>query len=834
VVDPPVAQNDTTVCEAGAPFNLSATPAGGYWTGAGITDTTAGLFNPSVAGAGMHPILYHFAGCTDIMRITVIAFDAGFANASCPGLSPFMMTGFNPSGGIWSGPNIQSNGLFDPIDTGVFVVTYTWNGCTDTKTINVYPISAQEFDTVCQSTDSIKLIYSPVGGVWSGPGFINNQSGWFHPPRAGGGNKTLIYDANGCRDTTYVYVKPINARWNQIACPDAAPFNVYTAIPSGGYWTGVGITDSIAGTYDASFIYGLGRTSYNDTVRYHLNGCVDYKMVYTRRTIVYNDTVKFCIEDPRLFLNWTSTRRTPGGGSWAGAGVSGNYFTPSVAGRGSHTLIYTAYGCSDSIVMHVYPKSIIQNDTILCETDNNITLFSAETGGWWIGTGITDTTLGVFDPKLSGVGIHRIYYTSNKGCIDSCEVTVDPRPVVNISSYDPTYCFKDTTYVIGATPLGGTWAGTTFGDSLFNPGLSGTGNHKFLYRYGTPTCYSEDSVVVRVLDTLKGTFVFDDDSLCFGEQSTLIAGGLRGSGNPFTYTWSVGTSTNRTIFTRPPNSQWVVGTISDGCSDIYKDSIYIHIFPKIEVDAVTSDTQCYGTVGFVDLTPRLTDPYSLEWYTTPPRFTNRIDVLVSNTYNFRVQNLLTKCTLDSGIYVPSYPRINAHFITSPAEGFCLNPFDPEVQIINYTTGATSGTWYFGDSTMAPYQTGSNPMHLYSVDTNQYVIWLYVQNRGGCKDSFMLRVCVDDSVYLVVPTAFSPGVDGINDFYSLRTAGVVQFEMAVFNRWGERVFETFDKDFAWDGTYKGVKLQSGVYPYYIKYKGKKTVRKLVKGTINVMR
>lgn len=835
VVNPPVAQNDTTVCEAATPFNLTATPSGGYWTGNGVADTNTGLYNPQLAGAGNHTVTYHYAGCTDEVIVSVIAFDAGFANASCPGQPPFMVTGFNPTGGTWSGPNIQSNGLFDPVDTGTYVVTYTWNGCTDTKVINVYPVSAQEFDTVCQSTDSLVLNFSPVGGYWSGPGIVDPQSGSFFPSIAGSGNKRLIYNANGCRDTTWVYVKPINARGNQIACPDAPPFSVYTAIPTGGYWLGVGITDSFTGMYDPSFVYGLGRNSYNDTLRYHINGCVDEKIVYVRRTVVQYDTLKFCIEDPRLFLNYGSTRRSPGGGSWSGNGIAGNYFTPATAGRGAHTVYYSAYGCMDSLVMYVYPKSVIQADTLLCETDNVLNLYNQETGGYWLGAGVTDTAIGIFDPQVAGVGNHKLYYTSPNGCLDSCEIEVEPRPVVTITNFDPIYCFKDTTLTIGATPLGGVWTGTTYGDSLFNPGVSGSGNYKFLYQFGTPTCYSKDSVTVQVLDTLKGMFAFDDDSLCYGEQSTLILTGQRGSGNPFMFSWSNSTSTDRTIFTRPATSQWVVGTVSDGCSNVYQDSVYIHVFPKINATAVTSDTQCYGTVGFVEVTPLLTDPYSLTWQTDPVRTTNRIDVAVSNTYNFRVQNLLTKCILDSGIYVPSYPRINAHFITSPAEGICLNPFDPEMQIINYTTGATQGTWYFGDSTTASYQTGNNPTHTYKTDTNRYQIWLFVENRGGCRDSFSVEVCVDDSVYILVPTAFSPGTtEGLNDSYSLRTTGVTQFEMAIFNRWGERIYYTQDKDFIWDGSYQGEKIPMGVYPYYIKYKGKKTVRKMLKGTINVLR
>ena len=87
---------------------------------------------------------------------------------------------------------------------------------------------------------------------------------------------------------------------------------------------------------------------------------------------------------------------------------------------------------------------------------------------------------------------------------------------------------------------------------------------------------------------------------------------------------------------------------------------------------------------------------------------------------------------------------------------------------------------------------------------------------------------------MIPTAFSPGTDGVNDFYHVRTAGVTDFYMAVFNRWGEQVFETNDTDFEWDGNYMGKRMPKGVYPYYIKYKGKKTIRQQTQGTIQIVR
>lgn len=834
VVSPPQARADTTVCESNPPFNLTATPVGGRWRGKGISDSINGTFDPGLAGAGLDTVLYFYAGCSDDVIVNVRAINGGLPNAACPGASPFNVTGYSPAGGTWSGTNITSSGLFDPKDTGVFVVTYMWNGCTDTKVINVYPISATPFDTTCQSTPSVQLAFSPLGGTWSGPGFTNNTNGLFYPPRSGAGIKRLIYTINGCRDTTMMNVIQINARSNQIACPDAPPFNVYTPTPAGGYWTGVGITDSIQGSYDASFVYGLNRTWYNDTLRYNVNGCVDEKIVYVRQTYIVYDTLKFCIEDDSLFLDWTGVRRTPGGGVWTGPGMLGNYFYPAKAGHGIHTTYYTAYGCYDSIIMVVHPKADIQTDTTVCITDNSFFLKNDSLGGTWQGRGVTNTTTGLFNPGVAKVGFHKIYHTSPKGCRDSLVVEVEAKPIVKLSGFDPIYCFKDSLFTIVGTPFGGTLSGMGVTGTAFRPKDAGTGTHQLHYQFGTPTCFSADSVMVQVLDTLKGSLIVDDDSLCDGEEAVVTATASLGKGSGYTYAWQGSSSTSRTLFQKPASSSYTYCTFSDGCSDNYRDSIFIHVFPKVDVVSNTSPIQCYGTLGFAEVYPTFVEPHRVTWQTTPNRATNRIDVPVANTYRFRMENLNTKCLLDSGIYVPSYPRLKAHFITSPAPGHCLNPFNPILYIINFTDGATSGTWDFGDGYTENYDPAVNPSHIYGADTNWYPISLRVMNEGGCVDSFFSHVCLDDSVYIVIPTAFSPGVDGINDAYHIATAGVTAFEIEIFNRWGERMYYSEDKNFAWDGKYLGKFLENGVYSYKVIYKGKNTTRKLTFGTIHIIR
>ena len=70
--------------------------------------------------------------------------------------------------------------------------------------------------------------------------------------------------------------------------------------------------------------------------------------------------------------------------------------------------------------------------------------------------------------------------------------------------------------------------------------------------------------------------------------------------------------------------------------------------------------------------------------------------------------------------------------------------------------------------------------------------------------------------LQVPNAFSPNTDGFNDQFCLQgwNMCITQFRICIFDRWGEKVFESSDATFCWDGNYKGKALDPAVFVYYI--------------------
>lgn len=107
---------------------------------------------------------------------------------------------------------------------------------------------------------------------------------------------------------------------------------------------------------------------------------------------------------------------------------------------------------------------------------------------------------------------------------------------------------------------------------------------------------------------------------------------------------------------------------------------------------------------------------------------------------------------------------------------------------------------------------------------------------GSSDN-ITAVFVDKRSDIVMPTGFTPNGDGINDLFSplgAQARYARDYEMQVWNRWGEEVFRANEYIYGWDGTHKGVPAQTGVYAYMLKYKNIENESKIVKGNITLIR
>lgn len=834
VVPKPNAGPDRTLCLFSGTTNLSGNPAGGWWTGPGIINGGAGTFHTDSAGVGTHEVLYWRNDCADTVLITVQLVYAGPDDAACPGTAPFTVSGGFPTGGTWTGSGITANGQFNPTTPGVYPVTYNApNGCTHTKNIHVANLNVPTADTTCTSIGSYFPPASPFGGRWSGVSGIDPVTGEVNPSQLGTGQYTLTYTLNGCQADLDLYVQNINVPNGWVACPDEGVINLPNATPTGGYWSGRGIVDSVAGTFDANDNNGNNFTA--DLV-YHFGDCTDTMRAFVRQTRIYTDTLWFCLEDSVLFLNWQGVRRTPGNGQWSGPGIiDPDYpgrFNPLVAGPGTHTLVYDANTCVDSMVMVVYPLPATQGDTTVCETSLAFTLTSQYPGGTWSGTGITNGSKGTFDPQQTGLGDFDVVYTHFIGCTDTMTVTVDPLVTLQLTDPGAFFCYKDTSIDLQAQPTGGQWSGPGVVGSQFNPAQAGTGLHVLRYNFGTGNCAVADSVTVEVGEPISIALPFAIDSVCYGDFSQFAVQASGGSTGIFSYQWNQGLPPQANQSVNPIATTTYQVTVTDGCSDPVIGSVDVFVHPEITVTARSGPKVCYGDTGWVALFAPPAKDYGYRWSTSPVQTADTLFDL-GGAYQVTVTDKVSGCARVVDTRINGYDFINARFALSPNVD-CIDYLDPSIRIIDNSVGATKGYWDFGDGTQRTFSAGDNVQHTYA-DTGQYVIALYLENEGGCQDSAFIPLCVEPAQTLFVPNAFTPNGDGLHETFRAKGIGIVEFRMMVFNRWGEKLFESNSMDVGWDGTYQGEKVMNDVYTYLIAYRDISSPElKYKKGVVAVVR
>jgi len=157
---------------------------------------------------------------------------------------------------------------------------------------------------------------------------------------------------------------------------------------------------------------------------------------------------------------------------------------------------------------------------------------------------------------------------------------------------------------------------------------------------------------------------------------------------------------------------------------------------------------------------------------------------------------------------------------------------------NFTKGHVSAwDWDFGDGTTS---TDSLPAdHLFPVigAEKKYGITLIITNDLGCRDTAAQQIDVLKSCYIAVPSAFTPNGDGLNDYlYPLNAYKADNMEFKIFNRWGQKIFESYDAGKGWDGTFKGKSQDTNIFVWMSRYKfsGAGQAEKTEKGTITLIR
>ncbi|MEM7297920.1 MAG: gliding motility-associated C-terminal domain-containing protein, partial [Bacteroidota bacterium] len=465
------------ICQSEWPDTLDFSPLGGTWYGEGILDSLLGVYDPNEMTPGNQVLTYDVEGCDQAFTIEILEIQTGSINKnSCPDQAPFQVyEDFSPPGGYWEGDGIVDSitGLYDPslVENNVtsLILYHAPNGCTDTTYMwNVYTFIPYDTVYFCQSDDPFPLTNDyigrqPGGGQWTGSGLINPDGNYFEfiPTSVTPGEYLLTYTKNTCSDTVLFIVYPDQLSAPDISlCSDSAAFIIQDDLPSGGVWSGNGITDAELGLFDPSvstvgesYVYWNSPAGCNDSIAVFVDEFFESELL--------NLESFYCFQDTSIIVQFTPEDATVSGA------IQDSLFNPALIGEGQHEvyLQYEGSHCisSDTVSFFIFPEI---NSTLSASVNpicaGNGTILEVIADG-----GLPDSLLtyswsnGLFPVSSNTVAPQETttyFVETNDGCsdpgIDSITVVVLPPIISNISTSD-TLCFGDQGWVSAvASPAG--------------------------------------------------------------------------------------------------------------------------------------------------------------------------------------------------------------------------------------------------------------------------------------------------------------------------------------------------------------------------------------------
>ena len=277
--------------------------------------------------------------------------------------------------------------------------------------------------------------------------------------------------------------------------------------------------------------------------------------------------------------------------------------------------------------------------------------------------------------------------------------------------------------------------------------------------------------------------------------------------------------------------------LTDNCSNFIDTSAVVTVLPLPNINfEIQPNPQCVGqTVTFKNNTIDK-EQMNILWDFGDGVTATELDPThvynTKGTYDVKLRAINSYGCADSlvmysGMQIEDAPV--ADFIFSPEEVTLLNPL---VTFTNRSKHSTIYNWTFGDGGSS---TEFEPTHTYS-DTGWFKITLIAENDVGCQNPYSIQVYVKDIFKMYIPSAFTPGDrDDLNTELSITANGVKEFEIRIFNRWGELVYFSEDWNQNWTGRDDSGNAQPlGVYFYTVRVVDVNREKHDLKGTINILR
>jgi gliding motility-associated-like protein len=333
---------------------------------------------------------------------------------------------------------------------------------------------------------------------------------------------------------------------------------------------------------------------------------------------------------------------------------------------------------------------------------------------------------------------------------------------------------------------------------------------------GTP-CVIQESFTINDIAPLEisanVTNALDCDDTNSGAINLLVQGGTP----PFTIEWSNGAVTED-LENIPPNFYSVLVTDANGCETDGNWEITRFEPLVVEVDT-QSEVDCEAqTVNqtFVAVASGGVPPFQFNWSSGTVSGTN--NELMTTEENGLVildvtDSLGCSTNFSFNVEIPMLGDPDFEFSSFGFLNYGVFAIQDPIQFTNTATGDyISVLWDFGDGS---FSSEENPIHTY-VQVGNYVVTQTVTYPFGCVYTKIVTLVVEKGYKLIMPDAFTPNEDGLNDFFGPEFIGLNRLELNIYDTWGSLIYsESGDTIRGWDGKIKDEEAENGNYYYTFK-------------------
>ncbi|MCW5906933.1 MAG: gliding motility-associated C-terminal domain-containing protein [Chitinophagales bacterium] len=286
---------------------------------------------------------------------------------------------------------------------------------------------------------------------------------------------------------------------------------------------------------------------------------------------------------------------------------------------------------------------------------------------------------------------------------------------------------------------------------------------------------------------------------CFGANDGSVTATSNNGSAPFSYVWNNG-ATTASLASLTPGNYSVTVTDTDGCTGVASGNITQPA--QLTLNIGNDVTVCEGSTVQLSAGNNFT---TYSW--SSGETTAAVTVTTGDTYSVTVTDA-NGCTAADALNVTVIPTPQVDLGDDKVvyEGQHVGLFG------NVSGNPQSGTFNWQPNTLLSCNDCQNTVAT-AQDTITYI--LSYTDAFGCTSSDDITLYVLPVTQVFFPNAFTPNGDGNNDIYFVFGGSIKMIALTIFNRWGEKVFDSDNQFVGWDGNYKGKPQPPGVYVYYAK-------------------